>query len=258
MPAPIKDLTGKVFGKLKVLSFHHTDGHSYWNCRCECGNDIIVKGKTLSSGKTKSCGCLSTEIKDLSARKFGRWTVVCFSHRDTRTYWVCKCECGNTKTIVGYALLNGDSKSCGCLKREVSGKASITHGLRRHPLYRVWANMKNRCYNTASERYLDWGGRGICVCDEWLEFSVFHAWGVSNGYKKGLTIERIDNDGNYCPSNCRWATLTEQANNKRNTLKVVYKGVLQPLAPLAVGSGDKVWQRISKYDWSVDRAIDTP
>lgn len=258
MAAPIKDLTGRRLGKLTVLEFHHTDGHAYWSCQCECGGKTVVQGRSLLSGRTKSCGCLNHEITDLTGKKFGRLSVTGFHHRDTRTYWDCHCECGTKKVVVGYALLNGDTKSCGCLRDDQLSAASITHGLRQHPLYRVWSNMKNRCYNSASKRYPDWGGRGIAVCDAWLDFSEFHMWGMSNGYKKGLTLERKDNDGNYGPDNCMWATLTEQANNKRNTLHVVYQGKMQPFEPLVIGRWEKVWQRIYKRGWSVDRAVDTP
>lgn len=241
------------------MSFSHTKHHAFWYCQCECGTMKVVSGQELQKKATRSCGCLNREITDLTGMKFGRLTVTGFHHRDTRTYWNCQCECGSAgKVIVGYTLLNGDTRSCGCLLKEILKTASVTHGLRRHPLYRVWSNMKNRCYNIASSRYPDWGGRGITVCDEWLDFSVFHAWGTATGYKKGLTIERIDNNGNYSPANCRWATLTEQANNKRNTLQILYHGVMQPLGPLASGRWEKVWQRIKKYGWSVDRAVDTP
>ena len=183
-------------------------------------------------------------------------------HRvDRHAYWTCKCICGTQKVIQGSLLLNGGTKSCGCLHKERTSAVKTTHGLRKSNLYPVWRSMKSRCYNPSNERYPDYGGRGIIFCDEWLDFQLFHSWALANGYKKGLSIERKDNDGNYCPVNCKWATSTEQNNNRRDNIQVLYQGKLQSFALLFSGDSvrrKKVWERIYRRGWDVDRAVDTP
>lgn len=164
---------------------------------------------------------------DLSGMKFGRLTVLEFAfNKSRRSYWKCKCECGNHKIIEGYKLKTGHTKSCGCLSRENFEKLknmSIKHNLCNTRLYRAWINMKNRCYNKKLKEYKNYGGRGIKVCDEWKnDFLVFYKWSIENGYSDDLTIDRIDVNGNYEPSNCRWTTIEIQANNKTNNHFITY------------------------------------
>lgn len=160
---------------------------------------------------------------DLTGQRFGRLTVIeCMgSAHDHHKIWKCKCDCGNFTTVPSNALKLGRTQSCGCLALEHTvnmGKNSATHHLRHTRLYNIWANMKQRCCNTDHPRFKDYGARGIRVCDEWLDsFENFYKWAISNGYDKKLTIDRIDNDGIYEPSNCKWSTYKEQAQNKRNT-----------------------------------------
>ncbi len=137
-----------------------------------------------------------------------------------RFYVEGRCECGDVKDYLLKYLKYGNTKSCGCKRRENSAKAVMTHGLSNHPLYAVYQDMKTRCYSPAHIGYENYGGRGICICEEWLDdiFS-FRAWAMSNGYEKGLQIDRIDNDGNYCPENCRFVTKDE---NNVNTRRNVY------------------------------------
>lgn len=170
---------------------------------------------------------------DLTGQKFGKWTVLEFSHSKKRangsgrTYWKCQCECGTIKIIEAYGLRKGQSKSCGCSKGE-------NHGLYKSKIYGVWCSLKNRCLVETATPYKNYGGRGIKVCNDWINsFLSFYKWAIQNGYKDGLTIDRIDVNGDYCPENCRWITNKEQQRNKRNNHLVYYRGETHCIAEWA-------------------------
>jgi hypothetical protein len=148
-------------------------------------------------------------------KRFGKLTVIAEGPRLNRKYtWICQCDCGTvTRPIYGYDLRNGKVKACGCLR----GYNRTTHGLCHTRLHSIWTGMKSRCCRPTAGSYDTYGGRGVTVCEEWkTDFKAFYDWAVANGYQDGLTLDRIDPDGNYEPQNCRWATWKEQAANKRH------------------------------------------
>lgn len=153
---------------------------------------------------------------DLTGHRFGRLSVVRLHSRSTKKpyaqpKWLCKCDCGNDVVVRRGNLTSGNTQSCGCLRDGVRG--SYTPNANR--LYNSWRAMKSRCSNPNNNRYYAYGGRGIAVCDEWKKFSAFEEWAISNGFRNDLTIDRIDPNGNYEPSNCRWISPESQAANKR-------------------------------------------
>lgn len=196
-------------------------------------------------------------------RKFSKLTVIQRdidkpSGRHKPCYWICRCDCGNEISVITGDLKSGNTKSCGCYKAERLSKLRTTHKKSRTKLYNVWNTMKSRCYNEKAEKYKDYGARGITVCDEWLHnFQAFYEWAMANGYEENLTIDRKDVNGNYEPSNCRWSTTKEQANNKRTNRYITYNGETHTLAEWAEIRGitqSALRHRLAR-GWALDKAL---
>lgn len=166
-----------------------------------------------------------SRVKDITGQRFGRLFVESRAANDNfgRANWNCICDCGGRSVVFGGNLRNGHTESCGCMQKEAIVRASLTHGMSnsrddRSPVYGVWSNMKTRCYNPKTVEFHRYGGRGVYVCDEWRsDFLAFHSWCMENGFKDGLQIDRIDNDGPYEPDNCRFVTPTENIRNSSAT-----------------------------------------
>lgn len=147
-------------------------------------------------------------------QKFGRLTVL--KRNDLLKKWDCVCECGKYVSVRAAALNNGNTKSCGCLQRDITSITGKKHGMEGTKIYNVWKGMKQRCFNSNHKSFKYYGGRGIVVCDEWKnDFQAFYDWAMENGYEEGLTIDRIEAEGNYEPSNCEWVTQKQNNSHRR-------------------------------------------
>lgn len=184
------------------------------------------------------------------------------------TQWLCNCECGNQVVSRTAYIKSGNTKSCGCLTSlrakqhiKILNQQQITHNNSNDRLYGIWINMKHRCNNINDPRYDDYGGRGISICDEWVHsYENFRDWSISNGYSEYLSIDRIDVNGNYEPSNCRWATNKEQQNNMRSNRFLTYNGETHTISEWAEITGinkSTISKRINRSSWPIERALTT-
>lgn len=191
----------------------------------------------------------------LTGMAFGHLCVIEFAHTyKGHSYWLCRCDCGRYSIARGSHLKTGNVSSCGCKK------GNITHGESKTRLYSVWNGMKDRCRNVNSPEYHRYGGRGISVCEEWENYETFREWALSHGYAPNLSIDRKDNDGNYNPENCRWATAKEQANNTSKTRFIVLDGERHSVSEWARKLGinqSTLSMRLNKYGWSAEKALRT-
>ena len=198
---------------------------------------------------------------DLTGQKFNHLVVLGISGRTQKgqIIWECKCDCGCITQSVGNNLKNGRKKSCGCMTDRSFNKK---HGMTRTRIYSTWLSIKKRCYNPNNKDYYNYGGRGIEMCQEWKSsFVNFYDWAISNGYNDNLTIERKDNNKDYCPDNCKWIPMSEQSGNRRICRMITYNGKTQNLHKWCEEYGldyKFVWQRIFVLNWDFEKAISTP
>lgn len=165
---------------------------------------------------------------DLTGLRFGALYVrkLVGSARSKR-WWDCVCDCGNESFVPTGYLVSGNTSSCGCGQKKAATRNCIrrsVHRLTGSRLYNIWCGMKARCYRATSSNYQWYGGRGISICLEWMDFQTFAAWAIGSGYKDSLSIDRIEVSGNYEPQNCRWSTQLEQASNKQKTRRLSFNG----------------------------------
>lgn len=172
--------------------------------------------------------------------------------------WLCQCNCGKKTVVTTDNLVSGHTKSCGCLRHEPYTK---THGETNTRLYKIWVGIKDRCYNSNSYNYENYGERGILVCDEWnSSYESFRDWAMCNGYSDSLTIDRVDYDGDYEPSNCRWTDVKTQANNRRTNRFITFKGETHTISEWGEITGIKpntIRMRLDSYGYTIEQALST-
>lgn len=203
-------------------------------------------------------------VIDLTGKIFGRLTVLKRTmNNGKRPKWSCICNCGKEVAVLGESLRSGNTSSCGCFHREQLAENNrinnTTHGLTHTRLYRTWSGMKRRCYKIDDKDFCRYGERGITICKEWLyDFRAFYDWAMANGYKENLTIDRINNAGDYEPDNCKWATVKMQNNNRRTNHLIAFNGKTQNIKQWADEVGINrvtLSDRINKWGWNLEKAL---
>ena len=215
-------MVGQRYGRLTGLERRGStrDNHALWLFRCDCGNECVATGRDVREGRVVSCGC--GHVKSMLGEKHGRLTAVEFRGTDARnnSLWLFKCECGKEIVATGHSVRRGNTRSCGCLH--------LKHGDTREgniaKIYTVWHSMICRCSYEKLSYYKNYGGRGISVCAEWQSYPIFKEWALSHGYADNLQIDRINNDGNYEPGNCRFVTAKNNVSNQRGTVLLTIDG----------------------------------
>lgn len=208
------------------------------------------------------------EYIDLIGKRFGRLTVIERAPSTVKngyyeTWSVCKCDCGNTVTVRNRHLRGGNVRSCGCLEKENLTrihKNNITHGDSKTRLYSIWGGIIQRCKNKNNNRYESYGGKGIDIAQEWLDYDAFKTWALENGYQDNLSIDRIDNSLGYYPDNCRWIEMKDQAGNKTTNHIISVDGEEMTIAKASEIYNIPyctLWARICVYGWPVERAVHT-
>ena len=205
------------------------------------------------------------KTRNITGLRFNNLVAVRFDHRDERVtggqhYWLFRCDCGNEIILRKNSVTSNNTTCCPECSRRRRAEQNTKHGGVGSRLYREWAGIIQRCTNPNDSSWERYGANGVSVCDEWRDFTVFRDWAVANGYDDTLTIDRIDASGNYEPSNCRWASVREQANNKKKTIYIEYDGETLPLSYWAERFSIQyhtLYDRIYRYGWGVKKAFTT-
>ena len=198
---------------------------------------------------------------DLTGQRFNRWTVLAFNGvlSNGHAQFLCRCDCGTERVVTAARLKNGNSKSCGCLRREKTAEACTTHGLSKHRLFPTWNAMMHRCYSPASPAFPRYGGRGIFVTERWHDVRAFIK-DLEPSYRERMSLDRIDNNGPYSPENVRWASAETQSRNTRRNRMLTHEGRTMTLFEWAYELGLKpgtLWKRIAS-GWSIEDALTRP
>ena len=202
-------------------------------------------------------------MKNYDGMRFNHFVVLKRDHKEGyRWFFLCKCDCGNEFLVDGSGLKL--KKSCGCLRQEMNRQHATTHGGRYERLYKVWIGIKYRCNNPNCHEYEKYGGRGISVCPEWMDYATFRDWSYEHGYDKDApkmecTLDRIDYNGNYEPSNCRWTDPKTQSNNRRNNRRVTIDGETKTISEWSrvSGVGKETIRNRLEHGWSEEAAVFT-
>ena len=272
------DLTGLRSGKLTVTGHagvrRLANGRTrhYWVAACDCGGTVEANRSNLLFGCVRSCGCSrrgrghSRNAIDLTGRTFGRLTVIeraelALGERPRFARWRCRCECGAATVVRAAELRGGSTRSCGCLMRDVCSAKARTHGESKcAPEYKSWSSIKARCYRSNHVYFKHYGGRGILMCDRWRD--SYEAFLEDMGRKPSPkhSVDRIDNDGNYEPGNCKWSTMKEQSRNTRHNSLLTIKGRTMSAIEWAeeVGINYNTLQRRVRAGWPHDEAVYAP
>lgn len=264
MDKRFKNHIGERYGLLTVIERPAGHGDYRWKCQCECGNTTYALINNMKRGVTKSCGCLHQN--DLTGKKFGRLTVLKRVEKlsNGHSKWLCICDCGNIRVAFDTNLKKSYEVSCGCVRREKYISEAKYKGASKDDLYKIWASMIKRCYNPKATNYPYYGGRGIRVCDDWIDkkngYFLFKGWALTHGYEEGLSIERVNYDGDYTPDNCTWIPRKEQMKNTRRTHKLTYKGRTMCLTDWAIElnmNRGTLTDRLAR-GMTVEEAFETP
>jgi len=268
----MENLIGERFVKLVVEEFSHkVKGHRFWGCLCDCGKRVIVEQSKLKTGHTKSCGCIKkSDLTELISQSFGLLRVLEEAEprivgNKRRRFVKCVCDCGNVVEVRLDQLRDGNTKSCGCFAKDRSLIAlpEYTDSVALKKAKSIHKGIRQRCYNSNNIKYSIYGGRGIIVCERWLDkktgfISFLEDMGTPPSHKHQL--DRIDNDGNYEPRNCRWVTNTQNSMNKKTDFNITYRGVTKPIGEwveeLELDYGS-IKDRIL-FGWDAERAFNTP
>ena len=212
-------------------------------------------------------GCFQpNKTRDITGQKFGNLTAIRYDHRDESNidkphYWLFRCDCGKEMVVKKSAVTSGNTSRCPSCSAKLMAKYNTTHGCTKTRLYKEWKGMIERCECKSHTSWGRYGAKGITICDEWHKFEPFRDWAIANGYNDNLTIDRINSNGNYEPSNCRWASVREQANNKKSTIWITYDGETMQLSYWADNLGisyHTLYDRLHRYGWSIEKAFTTP